>query len=244
MHAPAVSLKLRKLRRRFGITAPRVVVRTHWPWHWQLLAAVLAICLVLSLAWLFMQRNEVGVIGGELAELRRQFDVQREELAALRAMAGTGQNAVAMERAAQQQLLGKVDALERENAALKEDIRVFEHLVPAAAGASQLRLESFRLSPDGAGRYRYRLLMAFQPDKQGVDFRGRLQLLAVYELGGKEFQLLLPDAKAAGAEYQLEIRHFLRREGSIELPPGAVLKSVEARILQGDIVKARRSTQL
>jgi hypothetical protein len=36
----------------------------------------------------------------------------------------------------------------------------------------------------------------------------------------------------------------LRREGSFELPEGAVLIGVEARVLQGDTLKFKRMAQL
>ncbi len=244
VHAPAVSLKLRKFRRRFGITAPRVVVRSHWPWPWLAGAASLFLVFLVGLVWLFLQRNEVGVLGVEIVELRRQLEAQQVELDVLRSTQGTGKNAMLMEQAAQRQLLAKLDALERENASLKEDIRVFERLVPAVADESRLRIESFRVLSDGESRYRYRLLMAFQAEKQAPEFRGRLQMLVSYVLDGREGQQLLPQDKSASPEYGVEIRNFLRREGAFRLPPGAVVKSVEARILQGDVIKARRSAQL
>ena len=34
MPPPAPTLKIRRFRRRFGIAAPKVVVRTHIPWPW------------------------------------------------------------------------------------------------------------------------------------------------------------------------------------------------------------------
>ena len=40
MPTPAVALKLKQFRRRFGITASRVVVRSHLPWQWFMLAAL------------------------------------------------------------------------------------------------------------------------------------------------------------------------------------------------------------
>lgn len=61
-------------------------------------------------------------MGRELDSLHQQIAEQKDELSLLRSKAGTGQNAVSIERAAQQQLLAELQRLERENAALKEDI--------------------------------------------------------------------------------------------------------------------------
>lgn len=47
------------------------------------------------------------------------------ELTKLRGLAGTGESNLRMERATQQQLSRQVEALESENAALREDFGIF-----------------------------------------------------------------------------------------------------------------------
>lgn len=242
MPTPAVSLKLRKMRRRFGIAAPRVVVRSHVSWFWFSLPALLLL-LLLAAAWLFMERKETGEVGRELADLRLQLQGQRDELVLLRASAGTGQNAVSIERATQQQLLARIEGLERENQALKEDMLLFERLIPVVGEEAVIRVENFRVINEDGGRYRYRVLLAFQPGRQSPEFRGRLQLVVGFRQAGKEMQLTLPEKRDASNEYQLELKHFLRREGVFQLPVGAQLKGVEARVLQGDTLKAKRLAQ-
>lgn len=244
MPTPAVALKLKKFRRRFGITASRVVVRSHLPWPWFALAAIVLFLFLATLIWLVLRSNQVGVTVREVETLHQQFQEQREELILLRSTAGTGQNAVSIERAAQQQLLAKLEGLERENAALKEDILLFERLIPVIGEEAVVRVENFRVIREAGAKYRYRLLLAFQPAKQSPEFRGRLQIAVSFVLAGKEQQLLFPDKKTSIDEYQLELKHFLRREGVFELPPGAELKAVEARVLQGDTLKSKRLAQL
>ncbi|MFZ2266622.1 MAG: DUF6776 family protein [Azonexus sp.] len=244
MPTPAVSLKLRRFRRRFGITAPRVVVRSHVPWQWLMMGAGFFLLVVVTGVWLVMQQNEAGAMERELEAVRLQLQAQQEELQFLRSTAGTEQNAVHMERAAQQQLLGRVQGLEQENASLKEDILLFERLIPVVGEEAAVRIENFRLTREGRGRYRYRLLLAFQPSKQAPDFHGRLQLAVAYVLAGKEMQLVLPGRRDAGVEYQIDLKHFLRREGTVELPDGALVKSIEAHIMLGDTLKAKRMAQL
>lgn len=242
MPTPAVSLKLRKMRRRFGITAPRVVVRSHFPWFWFALPALLML-LLLTAAWFLVGRKETGEVGRELAELRLQLQEQRDELLLLRASAGTGQNAVSIERATQQQLLARIEGLERENQALKEDMLLFERLIPVVGEEAVIRVENFRVINEGGGRYRYRILLAFQPGRQSPEFRGRLQLVVGFRQAAKDMQLTLPEKRDASNEYQLELKHFLRREGVFQLPAGAQLKGVEARVLQGDTLKVKRLAQ-
>lgn len=244
MPTPAVSLRFRKFRRRFGIAAPRLVVRSHVPWPWLALPGLLLLMLFVAVVWLVMQRNEAGEMGYEVRTLRQQLQAHDEELGMLRATAGTRQNAVSIERATQQQLLARIQYLERENGALKEDILLFERLIPVVGEDAVVRIENFRVIHDGGGRYRYRILLAFQPDRQNSEFRGRLQLAVSFTLGGKEQQVLFPDKRGVAGEYQVEMRHFLRREGVFELPLNGQIKAVEAQVLQGDTLKSKRLAQL
>lgn len=244
MPTPAVSRKLKRFRQRFGIAAPRLVVRSHLPWTWLALPGLLLLLLLGAVIWLVMQSNETGEMGREVQSLRQQLQSQREELDLLRSTAGTGQNAMSIERATQQQLLAQIQGLERENRALKEDILLFERLIPVTGEEAVVRIENFRVIHEGGVRYRYRLLLAFQPSKQSPEFRGRLQLAVSFLLAGKEQQILFPDKREAMGEYQLELRHFLRREGVFELPVAAQLRALEARVLQGDTLKSKRLAQL
>lgn len=244
MQTPAVTLRLKRFRRRFGITAPKVVVRSHLPWQWLLLSIVLFALFVGAVGWLMAQRYEAGTLVQEVEQLRQQLLAQREELNALRSTAGTGQNAASIERASQQQLLGKIRALEAQNVALKEDILLFERLIPAVGEGGAIRIENFRVVQESSGRYRYRLLFAYQSDKQAPDFRGHFQLVVDYVSSGQKGRLLLPDGREPNAEYRLELKHFLRREGVFELPGGATMKGAEVRVVQGGTLKSRQAAQL
>lgn len=242
MPFPAVSLRFRKIRRRFGISAPRVVVRRHMPWQVVLVVLVcFAVCAGAGL-WVVVQRNQAGFLVRENEGLRSLVTLQAEELAALRSTAGTERNAVRIEKVAQQGLVARIQGLENENAALKEEVRLFERLASVGAEEAVVRVENFRVTADGPGRFRYRLILAFKPGRQAPDFRGRFQLAVIYEQAGRAHTLLLPEQKSAAA-YVIELKAFLRREGVVELPPGAVVKTVKVRILQGDTLKVEQVAQ-
>ena len=244
MPTPAVALRLRKFRRRFGITAPSVVVRSHISWQWYVVGGLLAGLVLATTAWVFVQRGEAGSINSELETLRLKVRALDDERLLLRSTAGTEQNSVLMERSTQQQLTLRVKTLELENTALKEDILLFERLIPVPGDEAAVRVENFRLVRDGENRFRYRLLVAFQPAKQSLDFRGRLQIMITYRLNNMNHELMAPDKKDMSSDFLVETRHFWRKEGVFELPQGAQLGSVEARLLQGDKLKAKRSAQL
>lgn len=236
-----VTRKLKQIRQRFGVLAPRVVVRRHVSWGWYAFLVASFGLLMLVSGWFWAQYDDAGGRKQEVDFLHRQLGIQREELILLRSAAGTGENAVGIERAAQQLLLSRIKGLELENAALKEDMLLFERLTKAAGDAALIRVENFRVVEDSVGRFRYRLLLVYQSDKHSPEFHGSLQLLVSYRQGGRGGQLLLPERKE---EMVLEVRHFLRREGGFDLPKDAVLVGVEARVFQGDAMKLKRMAQL
>ena len=129
MRTPAVTLKLKRFRRRFGISAPRVAVRPHVPWQWQVTAVIGGVALVAAIVWSVAQRGEMAGAKREMEEIRGQLAVAEDELSRLRFSSGTEQNAVQMERSAQQQLVARLKVLEAENVGLKEEIALFERLV-------------------------------------------------------------------------------------------------------------------
>jgi len=244
MPTPVVTLRFKKFRRRFGIAAPSVVVRSRVPWQWYVLSGLFLSFFIVFTVWLILQRSEVGSVNRELEALRLKVSELGEERMLLRSVAGTEQNAALMERSTRQQLLARVNALESENAALKEDMLLFERLIPIPGDEALVRVESFRLSKDGESRFRYRLLVAFQPAKQTLDFRGRLQLALTYRLGEEEYQMAFPEKKDISGDFSIDTKHFWRKEGVFELPSGGQLVRAEVRVLQGDTLKAKRMAQL
>lgn len=241
MPNPAITLKLKRFRQRFGITAPRVSVRTHYSWHWYAAGLAVLVLIVVAGTWWLAQHDEAVQTRNELLQLRKSAAQMEVELNRLRSLEGTEQSAVRVERSTQQQLAARLKALEQENAALKADLALFEKLVPAVGVESILRVERLNVvSGNEPGSFRYRLLIAFQPSKQEREFRGRLQLIVTALHAGKEMVLNLPAAKEAPVEYAVELKHFLRKEGNITLPPGSKIKTIEARILQGNVVKAKQ----
>ncbi|MBS1190691.1 MAG: hypothetical protein H6R10_2483 [Rhodocyclaceae bacterium] len=140
MPSPAVALKLKKFRRRFGIAAPRVTVRSHVGWQWYGLGLAILVALVAAVVWSVVRQGDASGLMQENRELRQQLSDRAEELMRLRVGAATEQNAVQMERSTQQQLVSRINVLERENAGLKEDISLLERLVkdcPRKMGAAR-----------------------------------------------------------------------------------------------------------
>lgn len=128
MPTPAVSLKLKKFRRRFGIGAPRVIVRSHLGWPWYVGGLCTVVLLLAVAAWLILYRGENGSLYRHLDELQQRLAEAEAEAARLRGERGTEQSSLQMEKAAQEHLLLRIKSLEAENAGLREERSLFEKL--------------------------------------------------------------------------------------------------------------------
>ena len=243
----------KRLRQRFGISAPRLAIRTHVAWYWRALAWVAILSLSLALAvWMFDVGRRIG--GFDSNASAREIQVLRDhlmeldaELTKLRALAGSGESNLQIERAAQRQLSRQAKALELENAALREDLAFFEGLVPASesSGDGGVRIDNFRILPGGSvGEYRYRMLVVNNGDRQAKDLRGSLQLAVRVEQDGKSAMITLPSATESNPQrFRFEIKRFHRLEGGFSVPTGAVVREVEARLLQDGVVRARQTVK-
>ena len=251
MATSGASVRLKRLRRRFGISAPKLAIRTHVAWHWRLLAiiAILSVSLALA-AWIYdAGRRMAGFQSNEsvreIQTLRDHLMEVDSELTKLRSLAGSRESSLEMERATLKQLMWQVKALEVENGALKEDLAFFEGLMPVSDAGEEagVRIDHLRIEQDGgSGDIRYRMLVVHNANRLAKEFKGTLQFLVKMQKEGKEIMLTLPSGSEPNPQrFRFEIKHFHRLEGVFSVPVGAVLKSVEVRLLQDNTVRARQS---
>lgn len=251
MAVARASLKLRRFRRRFGISAPRLAISAHVEWRWRILAALAALLLaagVSAVAYEFGLRAASGGGDVDARTLQQRLAEVEAEVLQLRSAAVAGESSLQIERVAQQQLAKQVRALEAENGALRDDLAFFEGLIPASESPldASLRIHRLRVEPDATpGQYRYRMLLVNNGGKPQKEFRGALQLLVKVQGQGGDAIISVPSgAEQASERFRIEIKHFQRVEGGFSVPPGAVVKAVEARLMQGGEVLARQSVNL
>ncbi|MEW6313087.1 MAG: DUF6776 family protein [Pseudomonadota bacterium] len=241
---------LRRLKQRFGISAPKVTVRTHVPWYWRWLALSIMGAVVIGFAWAAYD------IGGKLAGFDR--GQARQEISRLAAEnAGLGgdlaiarndlvkyERQLEIERATHEDLTRQIRVLTDENAELKEDLAFFQTLMPASSKVGGVSVNRFKLLPDAMpGEYRYRLLL-LQASQRAAEFHGRLQLLVMYEQDGNAQTLLLPgDSEQSDAPpYRLHFKFYQRVEGGFRVAPEAVIKSVQVRVFQDGVTAPKLSS--
>ena len=241
---------LKRLRTRFGISAPKMAVRMHVAWYWRWLGLMLFASVSLAVAaWIFnaglrfagFDRSEVEQ---ELQKLSQATSGLEEELVRLRGIAHASESRLKIEQAAQSQLMAQAKALEEENARLREDLAFFENLLPTGEKLSVHRLKVERDALPG--EYRYRLLI-LQGGKRDKPFQGSLQLVVSVQHGNRNDMMVFPGEKEpAGAGFRLNFRYFYRAEGTFRVPPAAKVRAVQVRVLESgsDQVRATQSVNL
>jgi hypothetical protein len=237
--------RIKRIRGRFGISAPKMTVRTHLAWHWRWLGMVAALALSLVIAaWLYdagrrfagFDRSETEQ---ELSQLRASVARLEQEAQRLRAIADASGSRLKIEQSAQAQLSAQLKSLEIQNTRLKEDLAFFENLTTAG---DKLSIHRLKVEPDALpGEYRYRLLV-LQGGRRDREFRGSLQLVISLQENGRNDMIVVPDqASANDSAYKLGFKYFQRVEGTFRVPPNARVLTVQARVLEQGSDQARVS---
>jgi hypothetical protein len=230
-----------KVRRRFGIAAPRVAIHTQIPWYWRWVGIALLLGIsAASAAWIYdagrrfagFDHNEVQE---ELTRVSRELDSARSELERLRAVVNASDSRLSIERTAQQKLAQQIRTLEQENAKVRAELATFESMLSSdARTANTLSIYSFKVEPDVLpGEYRYRLLLVTPSARRDRDFNGRLELVVSLQDGGQNVMMSFPEQADAGASaFRLAFKYFRRVEGTFRVNPKAKVESVQVRVYE------------
>jgi hypothetical protein len=236
----------KRMQLRFGISAPKMTVRTHLAWYWRWLGTMVMIAVSLALAaWMYdagrrfagFDRTELEL---EVSKLKDSLSDVRSEAARLRSIATASESRLKIEQAAQQQLAGQVKALEDENNRLREDLAFFDTLIPAERRGDKVSILGFKVDRDVLpGEYRYRLLV-LQGGKRDRPFAGSLQLIIEVQRDGRNDMILMPNpADAGSAAFKLSFKYFHRVEGTFRVPAEVKVRAVQVRVMESGSGEAR-----
>ena len=237
-----------KLRQRFGIAAPKVLVRTQVPWYlrWFGIAVVLALSATLA-AWMYDAGRRFagfdrGEVEQELSAARSELAKLRAELERLRAIANAADSKVSIERTAQQSVALQARTLEQDNARLREELAIFESMLSSeTASAAPLSVLRFKVEPDTLpGEYRYRVLLLASGPRRGREFAGRLELAVNLTEGGSSAMIRVPaQGEPDSATFRLAFKHFQRIDGTFRVNPKARVVSVQVRVYEAGSVEPK-----
>lgn len=210
--------------------------RLPWPLRWAVAALALGFSAALAL-WAFeFGKSIAGLDRGaqeELVQLRAEVATLKVEHAKARQIADTADSLLKTERVTQERLAQQLRQAEADKQALQADLGFFERLLPSTGDGLQLRgLQAETRTP---GQLRYQMLVV-QNGKTVTEFKGRYELHLAGTLEGKPWSQGL-----AGGARPLQLRQYTRLEGTVEHPPMAVIKTVQARVI--DLQGTTRATQ-
>lgn len=259
---------LRRLRGRFGISAPRVAVRTHVPWYLRTagLGAVVVFAIVMA-GWAYdAGRRIAGFDQSEtkqiVEELRLANAALEEEVARLRSLLTVSDSGLQIEQAAQKSLSEKNSALAEENTRLKEELVVFGRLAKLESKATSSKaafskddagkvddgvsIDRLSVRPDAVpGRYRYSFMLALQGGRRGKETKLNLQIVATTRAGAASDKIEFPrPADKDVAQYVIVLRNFRRIDGRFDVPADVQVGSLEFKISEAGVLKASRSLTL
>lgn len=235
-------MRFRLLRRRLTISAPRMAVRSAMPWplRWAGAAIVLGFCGAIAL-WAFeLGKDIAGLDTGakeELMRLRNDVAKLREERDKAQSIFNTSASLITAEKTAQERLAAQIKALESENRSLRDDLGFFEKLTPTG-GTHGVAIRGLQAEVLEGSQLKWQVLV-IQPAKNAPEFRGKLELNIGGILEGQPWVMELP----TGAQ-PLQFRQYRRVEGMVDLPPGAVVKNVSAKVVEGTATRAVQSIKL
>jgi len=230
-----------KVRKRFGIAAPRVAVHSPVAWYWRWLGVALLLGLsAAAAAWIYDAGRRYA--GFDQSEVERELDTTKRDLAAaqaelerLRAMENAADRRLSIERTAQQKLAQQIRVLELENARVKEELATFEGMLSAETNnGAVLTIYRFKVEPDVLpGEYRYHLLLVTPRTRREREFNGRLELVVNLNDGGQNAMMSFPEpGDASASEFRLAFKYFRRVEGTFRVNPKARVENVQVRIFE------------
>ena len=117
--------------------------------------------------------------------------------------------------------------------------------MPSGGQGEVIAVRSLEVLPDTVpNQLRYRALVV-QGGREERNFQGSLQIVMTLVSEGKPLTLVVPDPKGgegkAPDNMKLNFTRYLKVDGQVDIPAGAVLKTFQLRVLERGAVRAQQS---
>ena len=167
----------------------------------------------------------------DLTRLRQEVGRLRDERDRAQSVANTAGSLLTSEKAAQEQLVTQIKRLEAENRELRDNLGFFEKLLPTAA-TDGVVIRGLQAELLAGSQLKWQVLI-MQPAARATEFTGRLEITVDGLQNGKPWTTLLP-----GGLQALQLRQYRRLEGLIDVPAQTVVKTVTAKVFEGNNIRA------
>ncbi|HKW79825.1 MAG TPA: DUF6776 family protein [Casimicrobiaceae bacterium] len=228
----------RRLRKTFGVSASRMAVRIEHSWRLKVPLTLLVIALVAGMWWWgfdfgrLLDRPSRAEVEAAQTRLAAEVLQLKEDNSSLRARATALESDLAIARGAQGTLSKQTLDLQSENTQMKEELAFLQQLFSDSGKPGTIsiqRLSAERASDDA---YRYSLLIV-RGGKPSDEFSGQLTVEANLVDKNGPMTIELPgDQPEHASELQLKFKYYQRVEGTISVPPGSELKSLQAKVIE------------
>jgi hypothetical protein len=218
-----------------------------WPFRWVVVAVVLGFCAAIGL-WAFEfgkniagldhgAKEEVLRLRSELDSLHGELDKALDERNKAQSIANTAGTLVTAGKASEDKLAEQVKQLQTENQSLHDDLGFFERLIPAN-GSEGVAIRALQADLQNGKDLKWQVLV-IQASKNAVAFNGRLELSFSGLQNGKPWTATLP-----GGPQAFSVKQYGRLEGVFEVPAQVLVKTLVAKVLEGNTVRATQSQKL
>ena len=228
----------RKLRQTFGISAPRMAVRTHLSWRWKIPALLALVGLVGGMWWWGFDFGQIlggfnrSAVAEKQAQLETDLAQARNENTRLRAKTSELESDLNITRGAQATLSKQALELQSENTQIKEELAFLQNLVSDSGKQGTILIQRLTAERERDDAYHYSLLIV-RGGKPADDFSGQLTLEASILTEGRPATIALPDDQPdAAAALKLKFKYYQRIEGTLRIPPGSQLRTLQAKVME------------
>ena len=172
----------RRLRQTFGISAPRMSVRTHLSWRWRLPALLGLVALIMGMWWWgfdfgqFLGGFDRGAVAATQARLEADATAVGRENARLRAKLAELESDLNVTRGAQTTLSRQALDLQNENAQMKEELAFLRKLFSDTSKPGTFTIQRLSAEKDRDDVYRFSMLVV-RGGNPSDEFAGQLTLL-------------------------------------------------------------------
>ena len=231
------------MRQSFGISAPRMAVRTRLPW-WGRGLVLLVLLGAIAAAWWWSGFDVRELFGGpnrreleaRIVSLEADVARYRTEAADLRTRNSQLESDLAMTRGAQEALSRQATELAGENAQVKEELAFLQKLFADSNKPGGLTIPRLTLERQDDETWRYGLLVV-RGGAPGEDYRGSVVLQATVAPSDPSQSAVrtvtLPEDQPDTADaLKLNFKYYQRIEGTLRVPAGARVTALTARVYE------------
>lgn len=230
--------RIRQLRQHFGVSAPKLSVRTHVSWRWRALGIAFVVSVIAWMVWTGFDAGRLlgGFYKSEAEESKLLLEGQVAELTAenraLMSKMTRLDSEMLMSKGVQDSLTRQALALQTENTQLKEELSYLQQLVSGSSKEGSITVRRATVERDGPEQLRVRMLIV-QGGTMGDTFIGQLNISLELTQEGRRLHFNLPDDQPETAmALKLNFKYYQRIDLAVRVPAGVTARSLQARVFQ------------